>query len=192
METGVGLTCTSHTSSKWWILNVNPGSLVPEFMFLTIKLFHCHQEEGYAAQPVMDTDGIYCQGLGACLLFLFPGWHPDPSLPPGDHHCECFSATIFNVSFSFSLTTKSSMPSSTVHTFSSHLILPSFHPFCLSVPRPSRFSGLHEGFFFFYRIFFFIWFVDSQPYWKESWGRQYPQPGSDYPVKVCPLSQPYK
>lgn len=54
------------------------------------------------------------------------------------------------------------------------------------------FQGFMKDFFFFYRIFFFIWFVDSQPYWKESWGRQSPQPGSDYPVKVCPLSQPYK
>ena len=52
------------------------------------------------------------------------------------------SAAILNVSFLSSLTTESSMASSPVHTFSSHLTWPYLHPFCLSVPDFSSFSGL--------------------------------------------------
>lgn len=61
-----------------------------------------------------------------------------------------FSATILKIAFLFSLTTESSMASSPPHAFSSHLTLYSFHPFCLSVPGSSSFSGLpwkHEVFF---------------------------------------------
>lgn len=130
----------------------------------------------------------------ACLLLSLPELAPRPKAIDLDISIAgIFPATILNVSFLSSLTTESSVASSPVHTFSSHLNLPSSHPFCLSVLDSSSFSGLPWTWrISFCRISFLFWCLDSQLYWKNSWDRPSPWPGSDYTVKVCPLGWPHK
>ena len=49
-------------------------------------------------------------------------------------------AAFLHIAFSFSLATESSVGGSHAHTFYSQLNLPSFHPFCFSVPGSSGFQ----------------------------------------------------
>ena len=73
METGSrGLICLESCKKQVLSWDLNPGSRIPESMFLAIKFFHHHQGEGYWAQAHVITDSFSCQGLAACLLLSPP------------------------------------------------------------------------------------------------------------------------